>query len=51
MGNWSIFGIVLIVVVFFGLVAFIMSQVNITNPLTGGEISLLNWLWNFITPW
>lgn len=51
MGNWSLYGILLIIGVFVALLTFILSQINVTNPITGIETSILSWLWDLVTPW
>lgn len=44
MGNWSIAGILLMIVVFFLLVTFIFSQIHVTNPLNGQETNVIGWI-------
>jgi hypothetical protein len=44
MGNWSLYGILLSVAIFFGLTAWIFSSISVDNPLTGSETSFLAWI-------
>lgn len=50
MGNWNIVGIVVVVGVFFTLFGFLMSQINVANPYTGMESSILSIILDWITP-
>lgn len=50
MGNWSLVGILFMFGVFFALTAFILSQINVTNPLSGEETSILATIIGWIVP-
>jgi len=50
MGNWSLYGILLIVGVFLTIFGFILAQIDITNPLTGQETSVFNTIIGWIIP-
>lgn len=50
MGNWSVYGILLIVGVFLALFGFILAQIDITNPLTGQETSVFSTIMGWIIP-
>lgn len=50
MGNWSLYGILLITGVFFSLVALILTQIEVTNPLTGYETSVFQSILGWIIP-
>lgn len=41
MGSWSWEGIVVIILLFFALLGFILAQIQVTNPYTGIEQSIL----------
>lgn len=41
MGNWNIYGIALMVGLFFTIVGFILAQIHVTNPMTGTTTSVL----------
>jgi len=51
MGNWSIIGTALVIGIFFAVIGIILSQINITNPLTEVETSVWNIVTDWITPW
>lgn len=50
MGNWSLYGIIIIVGFFFTLFAFILSQINIDNPFSGQETTVLQMILSWISP-
>lgn len=50
MGNWSFAGIAITVGLFLMLFGFLLSQINITNPLTGVEVSIWSTIFNWILP-
>lgn len=50
MGNWSIYGIFLIIGLFFALTGFLLSQIDVTNPFTGQESSIVSLIWDWINP-
>lgn len=50
MGNFSLYGILLIIGVFLALFSYILTQINIVNPLTGQESSIFSTVLGWITP-
>lgn len=50
MGNWSLYGILLIVGVFLTIFGFILAQIDVTNPLTGQSTSVFSIVIGWITP-
>lgn len=50
MGNWSLYGILLTIGVFLFLFGYILTQINVTNPLTGQETSIFSTIIGWITP-
>lgn len=50
MGNWSFYGIILGIGVFFTGIAFLLNQIQVTNPITGYQTSILAWLLSLILP-
>lgn len=44
MPNWSWQGILFTLVIFFGLLAVILSMIHVINPVTGAEDSIISWL-------
>lgn len=50
MGNWNVIGVALIIGMFFTLLGLLMSQINVVNPLSGGEQSLLQVILGWILP-
>ena len=50
MGNWSLYGIVLVVGVFLMIFGFILAQIDLTNPLTGQESSIFSVIIDWISP-
>lgn len=50
MGNWSLYGILLIIGFGVALFGFLLSQIQVPNPLTGGDISVLGLVWSWIFP-
>lgn len=50
MGNWSLYGILLIVGLFLFLIGIILSQIDVINPLTGQQSSILSTIIEWITP-
>ena len=50
MGNWSLTGVLLIVSFFLFLFGVLLAQINVTNPLTGQESSILAELFDWIIP-
>ena len=50
MGNWSLTGILLLVGVFLTIFGFILTQIEVTNPLTGQEASVFSTIINWIIP-
>ena len=50
MGNWSLYGILLIVGVFLTLFGLILTQIEIDNPFTGQETSIFSLIIDWIIP-
>lgn len=50
MGNWSFSGILLIIGVFFVIFGFVLTQINITNPYTGAESSVITTILDWLYP-
>ena len=48
MGNWSLYGISLIVGLFLTLVGFLLAQIEVVNPLTGQESSIFSVIFGWI---
>lgn len=50
MGNWSLTGILLTVGLFLAIFGFILTQIQVTNPLTGQESSVFSTIIGWIIP-
>lgn len=50
MGNFSLTGILLTIGVFLLLFGFILTQIQVTNPLTGNETSVFSTIIEWIIP-
>lgn len=50
MGNWSLTGILLTIGLFLLLVGFLLTQIQITNPFTGNEMSIFSVILEWIIP-
>ena len=48
MGNWSWSGILLIVAIFLLLLGIVLAFIEVENPLTGQESSIIEWLIDII---
>lgn len=48
MGNWSWEGILLIVAVFLFVFGLILTQINVSNPFTGHETSVISLIISWI---
>lgn len=44
MGNWSLSGTLLIIAVFLLLFGFILTQISVTNPITGNQTNIIGWI-------
>lgn len=50
MGNWSLTGILLTVGLSLFLIGFLLTQIQVSNPLTGVESSIWSTIWDWIIP-
>jgi len=50
MGNFSLTGILLTAGVFLMIFGFILTQIDVANPLTGQEVSVFSIIINWIIP-
>lgn len=50
MGNWSLYGILLIIGFGVALFSFLLSHISVANPLTGQPTSVLGLVWSWISP-
>lgn len=50
MGNFTLYGILLTIGLFFLLFGFILSQISVDNPLTGEETSIFAVIIDWIIP-
>ena len=50
MGKFSVAGIVITIVLFFTLFGFILVRIEIANPYTGIEQSILDYILDWINP-
>ena len=50
MGNWSLVGVLLVVGFFFMALAFLLTQIDVVNPISGMEESVFSVLFDWISP-
>lgn len=50
MGSWNITGIILGIGLFFTIFSFILAQINVVNPYTGGEDTIFSIILNWLLP-
>ena len=50
MGNFSLYGILLIVGLFFTLSGLLLTQINVTDPYTGESASIFSMILGWIIP-
>ena len=50
MGNWSLTGILLVIGIFFAIFGIILSQIQVINPYTGLQASVLSSIIEWIIP-
>lgn len=50
MPNWSFSGILLLIGIFFAIFAFLLTQINVTNPYTGIEQSVFSNILSWLNP-
>ena len=50
MGSWNLTGTVLTIGIFFTILAFLLAQINVTNPYTGMEQSIFSIIIDWLLP-
>lgn len=50
MGSWNVTTMVVIIGIFFALLAVVLANINVTNPYTGIEQSILGQILSWISP-
>lgn len=50
MGNWTLVGTMIIIVLFFTLFGFFMTQIQVANPYANTQTSLLQMIFDWLNP-